>query len=129
MTRTAALAAMIAGIAALPANVAAETAWMGVGTLSLSAQTGTQTYEVRGTNVVREIMFCVDGANVQLVGADVRFRGGESQMLSLRTRVRAGACSRVFGLRNRTAELGSVVLTYDPASLAGHTPSLQVLVR
>jgi len=116
-------------IGAIPGSAAAEPAWLGVGTLSLSAETGTRTYEVRGTNVVREMMFCVDGANVQLVGAEVRFRGGESQALSLRARVRAGACTRVFGLRNRTAELAAVVLTYDPASLAGHTPSLQVLVR
>ena len=129
MMRTAALAALIAGIAAMPMSAAADPAWTGVGTRSLSAETGSQTFEVRGINVVREIMFCVDGANVQLVGAEVRFRAGESQALSLRSRVRAGACTRIFGLRNRTAELGSVVLTYDPASLAGRTPSVQVLVR
>lgn len=130
IVKAAALAAMAAIVAMAPAGAARERAWMGVGTHSLGADTASHIYRVSGTNIAREIMFCVDGGGgVQLVSAELRFRGGENQALQLRTRVRAGACSRVYNLRNRTAELDEVTLTYDPASLGGAPAPVQVLVR
>lgn len=132
IVKAAALAATATAILAAPLSAwpGRERAWMGVGTHSLTAEAASQTYLIGGTNIAREIMFCVDGGGgVQLVSADVRFRSGESQALILRTRVRAGACTRVYGLRNRNAELGEVTLAYDPASLGGAPAPVQVLVR
>ena len=125
----AALAAMGTILVAAPAGAQHEGAWLGVGTRTLAASTGTQIFEVRATTVPRQIMFCVDGGNLQLVSAEIRYRSGDSRALRLGTRVRAGRCSQEYSLRNRDAELGSVTVAYDPASLAGATPSLQVLVR
>ncbi len=103
---------------------------MGLGTRSVNAQTVSQTIEVRGVNVPRETMFCSDGAAVQIVSAEFRYRSGDAQTLSLRTRVRDGGCSRVIGLRNRDHELASVSFTADPASLDdGETARVRVLVR
>lgn len=110
--------------------LARETAWMGIGTRSINAQTTSQTIEVNGTNVPRETMFCADDAAVQIVTAEFRYRTGDAQTLNLRARVRAGDCSRIIGLRNRTGELASVSFTADPASLAsGATARVRVLVR
>ena len=110
--------------------LARETAWMGIGTRPVSAQTPSHTIEVNGTNVPRETMFCSDDAAVQIVSAEFRYRTGDAQTLNLRARVRAGDCSRIIGLRNRDAELASVTLTADPASLpAGATARVRVLVR
>ena len=110
--------------------LARESAWMGIGTRSINAQTTSHTIEVNDTNVPRETMFCSDDAAVQIVTAEFRYRTGEPQILNLRARVRAGDCSRVIGLRNRTAELASVTFTADPASLAaGATARVRVLVR
>ena len=101
----AALAAM--GITALAAPVGAqrEGAWLGVGTRTLG-DTGTQIYEVRGTSVPREIMFCVDGGNVQLVSAEVRFRSGDNRAVRLATRVRAGRCSSEYTLAQPRGRAG-----------------------
>ncbi|HYD11334.1 MAG TPA: hypothetical protein VEC11_00655 [Allosphingosinicella sp.] len=110
--------------------LARESAWMGLGVRAINAQTTSQTIEVDGTNVPRETMFCSEDAAVQIVSAEFRYRSGDTQTLSLRTRVRAGDCSRIIGLRNRDAELASVSFTADPASLAsGATARVRVLVR
>lgn len=129
IVKAATLAAMGALLLTAPAGAQRESAWLGVGTRTLDPATGTQTFEVRTTSVPRQIMFCVDGGNVQLVSADVRFRSGDNRAVRLGTRLRAGRCSSEYNLRNREAELGAVTVVYDPASLAGATPSLQVLVR
>ncbi|HEV7658793.1 MAG TPA: hypothetical protein VGO55_02995 [Allosphingosinicella sp.] len=129
IVKAAALAAMGTIAMAAPAGAQREGAWLGVGTRTLAAGSSSQIFEVRTTSVPRQIMFCVDGGNIQLVSADVRFRSGGSQAVRLATRVRAGRCSSEYNLRNRDAELGSVTVAYDPASLGGASPSLQVLVR
>jgi hypothetical protein len=122
-------AAAAASLLAMPA-LARETAWMGIGIRPISATATSQTIEVDGTNVPRETMFCADDSAVQILTADFRYRNGDTQTLQLRTRVRAGDCSRIIGLRNRSAELASVTFTADPASLAaGATARVRVLVR
>ena len=122
-------AAGAAALLAMPA-LARESAWMGVGLRPINATTASQTVEVSGTNVPREAMFCVDDTAVQIVSADFRYRNGDTQTLQIRARIRAGACSRILSLRNRTAELATVSFTADPASLpAGATAQVRVLVR
>ena len=59
-------AAAGAALLATPLH-ARETAWMGVGTRTVTAEAVSQTIEVRGVNVPRETMFCSDGAAVQIV--------------------------------------------------------------
>jgi hypothetical protein len=123
------IAAAGAALLVTPA-LARETAWMGIGSRIINAQTPSQTIEVRGTNVPRETMFCADDAAVQIVSAEFRYRTGEPQTLTLRARVRAGDCSRIIGLRNRDGELTSVSFSADPASIAaGATARVRVLVR
>ena len=129
IVKAAALAAMGTIAMAAPAGAQREGAWLGVGTRPLAAGSASQIFEVRTTSVPREIMFCVDGGDVRLVSAEVRFRSGDTRAVRLGTRVRAGRCSSGYNLRNREAELGSVTVAYDPASLSGASPSLQVLVR
>ena len=122
-------AAAAASLLAVPA-LARESAWMGIGTRPVNAQSLSQTIEVTGTNVPRETMFCSDDAAVQIVSAEFRYRSGDAQTLNVRARVRAGDCSRIIGLRNRDAELASVSFTADPASLTnGATARVRVLVR
>jgi hypothetical protein len=129
IVKAACLAAMGTAFAASPAGAQREGAWLGVGTRPLAADSASLVVEARTTAVPREIMFCVDGGDVRLVSADVRFRSGDSRAVRIGTRVRAGRCSSGYPLRNREAELGSVTVAYDPASLSGASPSLQVLVR
>lgn len=122
-------AAAAASFLAGPA-LAMESAWMGIGLRPINATTTSQTIEVDGTNVPRETMFCADDSNVQILTADFHYRNGDAQSLQVRARVRAGDCSRVISLRNRSAELASVTFTADPASLtAGGTARVRVLVR
>jgi hypothetical protein len=122
-------AAAAASLLAVPA-LAREGAWMGIGVRPINAATTSQTIEVSDTNVPRETMFCTDDSQVQILTADFHYRNGDAQTVPVRTRIRAGDCSRVIGLRNRTAELASVTFTADPASLtAGATARVRVLVR
>ncbi|HVQ08907.1 MAG TPA: hypothetical protein VMS43_10795 [Allosphingosinicella sp.] len=129
IVKAACLAAMGTIAVAAPAGAQREGAWLGVGTRTLAAGSSSQTFEVRTTVAPREIKFCVDGGDLRLASADVRFRSGDSRAVRLATRVRAGRCTAEYSLRNREAELGSVTVAYDPASLGRATPSLQVLVR
>lgn len=123
------IAAAAAALLATP-SLARESAWMGIGLRPINATTPTHTIEVDGINVPREVMFCVDDSPVQIVSADFTYRNGDTQNLQVRARVRAGDCSRVIGLRNRSAELATVSFTADPASLAaGATARVRVLVR
>lgn len=122
-------ATVAASSLAVPA-LARESAWMGIGLRPINATTTSQTVEVDGINVPREAMFCTDDSPVQIVSADFRYRNGDTQTVQVRGRIRAGDCSRIIGLRNRTAELGSVSFTADPASLpAGATARVRVLIR
>ncbi len=110
--------------------LARESAWMGLGLRPINATTTSQTIEVDGVNVPRETMFCSDDSPVQILTADFHYRNGEAQTVQVRARVRAGDCSRVITLRNRTAELATVTFTADPASVAaGATAQVRVLVR
>jgi hypothetical protein len=129
IVKAAALAAMGTFAMAAPAGAQREGAWLGVGTRPLAAGSASQVFEARTTTVPREIMFCVDGGDLRLVSAEVRFRSGDTRAVRLATRVRAGRCSSGYPLRNREAELGSVTVAYDPASFGAGSPSLQVLVR
>jgi hypothetical protein len=122
-------AAGAACLSATPA-LARETAWMGLGLRSVDAATTSQTIEVDGVNVPREAMFCTDDSAIQIVSADFHYRNGDSQTVQVRGRIRAGACSRIIGLRNREAVLATVNFTADPESLAdGATARVRVLVR
>ena len=122
-------AAGAASLLAMPA-AARESAWMGIGLRPVNATTLSQTVEVDGINVPREAMFCADDSPVQILSADFRYRNGDTQTVQVRSRIRAGDCSRVIGLRNRSQELASVSFTADPASLAaGATARVRVLVR
>jgi hypothetical protein len=130
IVRAAVWAAMGTIAVAAPAGAQRDGAWLGVGTRTLAAGSSSQTFEVRTTIAPRQIKFCVDGGDLRLVSADVRFRGsGDARPVRLGTRLRAGRCTAEYSLRNRDAELGSVIVAYDPASLGTATPSLQVLVR
>ena len=125
MIAAAVAAALIAGPA-----LARESAWMGIGLRPINATTTSQTIEVADTNVPREVMFCTDDGPVQILTADFHYRNGESQTMQIRERVRAGDCSRVIGLRNRTGELASVTFTANPLSpTTGATARVRVLVR
>ena len=122
-------AAGLASLLAVPA-LARESAWLSIGIRPITAAAASQTIEVSGVSVPREAMFCSDGSPVQIATADFRYRNGDTQTIQLRARVRAGDCSRLISLRNRTAELATVVFTADPASLtAGATAQIRVLVR
>lgn len=122
-------AAGLASLVAVPA-LAREGAWMGIGVRPVNATTASQTIEVSDINVPRETMLCVDDSPVQILSVDFRYRNGDTQSLPVRARVRAGDCSRIISLRNRTAELASVAFTVDPASVtSGATARVRVLVR
>lgn len=122
--------ATITSLLAMPA-LARESAWMGIGVRPINATTTSGTIEVSDLNVPRETMFCTDDSGVNLLTAEFHYRNGDTQALSVRTRIRAGDCSRVIGLRNRTAELASVTFTADPAGMqpAAGTARVRVLVR
>lgn len=120
------LACVLAGEA-----LAREGAWMGIGLRPINASTTSQTIDVSDTNVPREAMLCTDDSGVQILTVDFHYRNGDAQSIPLRARIRAGDCSRLITLRNRTAELASVTFTADPASLApaSGTARVRVLVR
>jgi hypothetical protein len=130
MVKTKVMAAAGAALLVAAPALARESAWMGLGLRRINATTATQSIEVSNVNVPREVMFCSDGSPVQVVSADFRYRNGDTQTVQVRARIRAGDCSRVVALRNRTEELASVTFTADPASLTpGATAQVRVLVR
>jgi hypothetical protein len=127
--RAAAMAAFLAaGAAAMPA-LAQDQAWMVLGERDVSAQADHHTLNVHAAYVSREIMFCVETSPVRLVSADLAYQGGETQTVQLSTRVRAGGCSRIFGLRGRNRQIDTIAFSVDAAQLGGATAKVQVLAR
>jgi hypothetical protein len=130
MMRTgAAVAAAVAFVPALPALAQADGAWLIVAERPAGADGAPLTIEVARAYVSREIMFCAEGSPVKLLDAQLRFHDGQSQTLQMRSRVRAGGCSRTYALRGHDRQIASVSVTYDPASLGGATAQVQLLAR
>ena len=125
-----AILAAAAGLAALAA--APAPAQTGFGLIGERAVSGAErdTIPARGGGQYRELRICVDNAPMQLQEVVVRYRNGGSQVLRPRARIRAGGCSRTFGLVGRDRDIQAVELGYAPAAQPAATrPTVQLYAR
>ena len=122
----AALAVFVAGAAA-PA--AAQSGWTGVGSAAASGDSGTVAIAARSDPRFRELMICVEGHDVRINDADIRFADDRRQSVRLRARLVDGACSRMYTLNSRGKAIAAADVTYDAASLGGGTVRVQLFAR
>jgi hypothetical protein len=120
------LAALTVSMAA-PAT--AQSGWRQIGQAQAGADASSVTIAVHDEGSYREYMICTDGGTARLIEGQLHYRDNRVQTYRIRARVAAGACSRPGTLSGRNRAIASLDLGYDPASLEGARPKLQLYVR
>ena len=125
LSKAAGLAAAALAMAAPAA--AQERSWMMIGRAEANGS-GQGTLDARQVEPFREIMICVNGADVRFDQIGVRLRDGGSIDIRLRARIGDGGCSRFLPLRGRR-DIAGMNFTYDAASLGGGTARVELFAR
>lgn len=121
----AALAAMM--LIATPAL--AQSGWRGIGRAQADPGAGSVTITARDDGSYREYMICLEGGPARLLEAQVHYRDNRVQTNRIRARVADGACSRASAVGGRDRTIATIDLGYDPASLQGSRPRIDLFVR
>lgn len=123
--RTIALAAAAAAVAT-PALAQGSWTTVGRGVTEPDSQSGT--IAVRWDPGFREAILCVEGHDIRVAEATFRFEDGSAKVVKLREFLADGACSRPLSVP-RKAEVASIDIGYDGASLDGAKAEVQVAAR
>lgn len=127
MGKGAALAVTMTMMAAMPAQ--AQSGWRQIGQTNSDPAASSVTITARDDGTYREYMICTEGGLARLNDALVHYRDGRTMTTRIRSRVANGACSRAATLGGRDRTIATVDVGYDPASLQGARPKLQLYVR
>ena len=114
-------------MAAVPAQ--AQSGWRTIGQTQADPGASSVTITAREDGAYREFMICTEGGLARLNDAVVHYRDNRIMTSRIRARVADGACSRAASLGGRDRTIATVDLGYDPASLQGARPKLQLYVR
>jgi len=121
---------VLAAVAASMASPAlAQSGWRGIGRAQADPGAASVTITARDDDPYREYMICVEGGPARLLDAQVHYRDNRVQTYRIRARVADGACSRSTGANGRDKTIATVDIAYDPASLQGSRPRLELYVR
>lgn len=123
------LLAAVGAAAFLPAPAAAQRGWVLLGAREVSDRVDRDVIRPRVWRPFRQVRFCVQRNVIRFYDADVRFRNGGNQDVSLRSRIPAGGCTRVIDLRGRNRGIESVAFTYEAASLGRGRAVVRVFAR
>ena len=114
-------------IAAVP--VLAQSGWTHIGQATAAASARSATIAAQGDPRHRQVMVCVEGHVIRLNDTVLRYKDSRAQTLQLRARIPDGGCSRMTELGGRTRQIESAEVGYDPATLQGAGPRLELSVR
>jgi hypothetical protein len=114
--------------AAIAAPAGAQSGWTTIGRAAAEPEASTGTMQVRWNASFREGMFCVEGHGVKLTDAIVRLQDGSSKVVKVRETLADGGCSKPVVLP-RKADVASIDVGYDAASLRGAKAKLQLTAR
>lgn len=128
MRKRAVLAAMTIMMAA-PAPALAQSGWRQIGSARSDPAASSVTITAREDGTYREYMICTEGGLARLNDALVHYRDNRVMTARIRSRIADGACSRPGTLGGRDRTIATVDVGYDPASLQGARPKLQLYVR
>lgn len=120
------LAAMAASMAT-PAL--AQSGWRSIGRVQADPGAASVTINAHEDGDYREIMICLEGGQARLLDAQLHYRDNRVQTYRIRARIADGACSRSGGVGGRDRTIATVDLGYDPASLQGSRPRIDLFVR
>ncbi len=101
-------------LAACAGPAAAE--WTMVGQREVTDRAETDTIALPGHRRFNQIKLCVYRNPVHFIDADVYFRNGGHQDVSLASRINAGDCSRVIDLDGGQRDIDRIVLRYEETS-------------
>ena len=120
---------MLAAVIMAAAPAVAQSGWRAIGHAQAAAGAASATIAARESGAYREFIICLDGGPARLTDATVHYRDNRVQTYRLRTRVADGGCSRAASLSGRDHAIASLDIGYDPASLQGAGPRLELSVR
>jgi hypothetical protein len=120
-------------LAVLTASMAtpafAQSGWRSIGRVQADPGAGSVTINTRADGDFREYMICLEGGQARLLDAQIHYRDNRIQTYRIRARVADGACSRSSGANGRDRTIATVDVGYDPASLQGARPRIDLFVR
>jgi hypothetical protein len=120
---------MLAAAAMIAVPAFAESGWRAIGHAQAAAGAVSVTISARESGTYREFIVCLDGGPARLTDAIVHYRDNRVQTYRLRARLADGGCSRAVSLSGRDHAIASLDIGYDPASLQGAGPRLELSVR
>jgi hypothetical protein len=107
----------------------AQSGWRQIGQTRSDPAASSVTITARDDGAYREYMVCTEGGMARLNDAVVRYRDNRVMTNRIRARIADGACSRAATLGGRDRTIATLEIGYDPASLQGARPKLQLFVR
>ena len=120
-------------LAALAASMAtpgfAQSGWRGIGRAQADPGAASVTITARDDGSYREYMICLEGGAARLLDAQIHYRDNRVQANRIRARVADGACSRSATVGGRDRTIATLEVGYDPASLQGARPRIELYVR
>ncbi|HMG46601.1 MAG TPA: hypothetical protein VK614_03985 [Allosphingosinicella sp.] len=120
-------------LAALAASMTmpafAQSGWRGIGRAQADPGASSVTITARGDDPYREYMICLEGGAARLLEAQIHYRDNRVQTNRIRARVADGACSRSATVGGRDRTIATIEVGYDPASLQGSRPRIELYVR
>ena len=114
---------------AVAAPVLAQSGWRPIGSTRSDPAASSVTITAREDGTYREYMICTEDGLARLNDAVVHYRDNRIMTTRIRARIADGACSRAATLGGRDRTIATVEIGYDPASLQGARPKLQLYVR
>jgi hypothetical protein len=132
MTRTLIFATIAATtmIAATPADAQRwrGNAWRTIADTQVNGR-DTDTIRLPGTQRYRQMRLCVFGGPLHMRDVDVRYRNGGHQDVRVRSRMRAGTCTRNIDLNGQRRDVRLIRLKYQPLMRGWVRPTVRVQVR
>jgi len=122
-------ATVLAAAVIMAAPALAQSGWRAIGHAQAAPGAASVTISAREDGPYREFIICLDGGPARLTDATVHYRDNRVQTYRLRSRLGDGSCSRAATLSGRDHGIASLEVGYDPASLQGAGPRLELSVR
>ncbi len=122
-----AVAAALLTLPAVPA--AAQSGWSGIGQADATGTVDHVAITAHGDPHFHELMICIDGHALRLTGVNLTFGDNHTQAISIHDRLAAGGCSRALTLNAHNQPVTGGTVTFEAATLAGGTATVQFFGR
>jgi hypothetical protein len=106
------LSAAALSLVCLTAAAAPAAAWETLGSRSVGFIADKDVISARGDGKFRQIRLCVARNDIEMRDLDVKFGNGGNQDVTVRSRIKAGSCTRAIDLKGERRNISTVSMAY-----------------